>query len=204
MKIFDSDDKWWRKYVRVGQKLNCRNSFYVAPLFFTVLLCSTQPSCIPSCLRHISTVFSTVLLCSLLFTFLHCSLLLSIQDHPSSQHEGNITVSSTRQFFVKTNLQQLWLSQLLCGNISHNFIIFDHFIVWQFNHFTFPIVRTHCGNAFHQWLQLIHPCPPPPSPHIREQQAFVWCFVLCLFLWVSLVVLQFCSFNSFTFAFLWI
>ena len=210
MKIFDSDDKCWRKYVRVGQKLNCWNSFHVAPLFSTVLLCSTQPSYIPSCFRDIATVFSTVFLCSLLFTFLHCFPLLYVQYHPPSQHDGNITVSSTvtRQFFCKTNLQQqglCFLLRLLCGNISHIFITFGHYMIWWFNHFTFPIVRSHCGNAFHQWLQLIHPCPPrPPAPHIREQQAFVWCFVPCLFLWVSLVVFQLCSFDSLTFAFLWI
>ena len=177
-----------------------------------LLHCSPQFFCVLHTPLVFCPVSVTFLLCfhsSPVFSALHLSSLLSIALSTVLS-----TISARRQhhsffyyaIFCETNLQQLGLCFLYHSNCcSCIFIIFDHYIVWRFNHFTFPTVKSYCGNAFHQWLQLIHPCPPcPPAPHIREQQAFVWCFVPCLFLWVSLVVFQFCSFDSLTFAFLWI
>ena len=163
-----------------------------------LLCCST--------ILNSSSVFHTTLLYSLLFQP-HCYCIFHSSPVFCAPHLSSLfsialcTVSSTisarwqhHSFFYFVGIYLIFSP----------FSIITLLIVWWFNHFTFPIVRSHCGNAFHQWLQLIHPCPPPPAPHIREQQAFVWCFVPCLFLWVSLVVFQFCSFNSLTFAFLWI
>ena len=112
--------------MRVGQKLNCRNSsmlLYRSPDLFSVLhtpLVFCPVSVTFLLCFHSSPVFSALHLFSL-FSIALSTVLSTISA------QGNITVSSTvtRQFFCKTNLQQqglCFLLRLLCGNISHIFI----------------------------------------------------------------------------------